>query len=203
MIGQSRREPGHAALHAAHLIIYNPSVMHIIITISLLFASALPVSAQIVILTAENERIQAESYSITKSNSTLTLQFTDKNDQKQSLLCSEIVEILQDKLSPKKTFSPASILCLTNSGDKIFGTILGPTEEEDGVKIDTRAFGEMDLPFEQLKTVRFLANKKYWPKTFPNTTGRNDLLITKSNDHAEGTINLIQKDHIDYYSKNQ
>ena len=201
MIGQSRREPGHAALHTAHLIIYNPSVMHIIITMSLLFVSALPVSAQVVILTAENERIQAENYAITKPNNTLTLQFSDKNDRKRTLLCSEIVEILQGKLKPQKTFSPASILCLTNSGDKIFGTILGPTGEEDGVKIDTRAFGEMDIPFEQLKTVRFLANKYYWPKTFPNTTGRNDLLVTKSNDHAEGTINLIQKDHIDYYSK--
>jgi hypothetical protein len=175
--------------------------MRILTTVLALVAAALPVSAQAVILTAENEQVRARDLSLHRERKDLVLRYTDTQGQKKSLPCMDVVEILFTGTTPPRTLLPGSVLAITTSGDRIRGEIAGPSAEEDGVRIDTRALEFVDLPFERLSRLQFLANRDHWPRVLPKRSGRNDLLITKANDHAEGTINLIRKDHVDYHSK--
>lgn len=164
-----------------------------------ILAAALALS-DVSIVTADGKQISAREITIADDAGQLTLEYTDASNRRQTLRCSDVVEITLGTVSPRKKFAPEDVLLTTTTGDVFHAAIVGPGKEKYSVRFSTGPFGEIDFLFEQLFEMRLLSNQSYWPKREIEFSRRSDLLVTKTSDRAEGTINSIDRSAVDFKS---
>lgn len=152
------------------------------------------------IVTADNQQILAREISIVDVAGVLTIQYTDAQNRPQAIKCEEVVEVVFARVHPPRKFAVEDVMVTTTTGDALYGAVAGPNAKKDGVRLTSRAFGEVELMFDHVSTVRFLNNRPHWPKKDP-VVGRRDLLVLKTGDQPEGDINVIDKGSVEYRSR--
>lgn len=157
---------------------------------------ALLALADATIITADNQQIQARDVSIVDVAGVLTIQYKDAQNRDHAIKCEEVVEIVFGRVNPARKFAAEDVVITTGGGDTVYGAIAGPGKES--VRIASRVFGEIEYAFLDLKEMRFLNTRTFWPKKDPEFDGRSDLIVMKSGDRSKATLEAIEKASIKY-----
>ncbi len=165
----------------------------------LLLASA--PGGEITLVTSDNRHIVARDPAILEIAGHLTIEYSDAASRRQAIRCADVVEMAFGRVHPRTKFAPEDVVVTTTTGDIFFGALSGPGKEKYTVRLGTGPFGEIELHFEQLSEMRFLHNRAEWPKREVESPRVRDLLVTKTSDRAEGSINVVDKTAVEYKSR--
>ncbi|MBI2931806.1 MAG: NPCBM/NEW2 domain-containing protein [Planctomycetes bacterium] len=149
-----------------------------------------PPAGDIVITTPEGA-FTAKTLAIKSVVGELCVEFQDSAKKTHVLRCMDVVDIALAPPAPSKTPSPFDVQITLWTGDTIFGALQDPDPE--GARLLSATLGETLLKFDQIESVRFLANRAYWPASARPEQLDTDQILTKTGDVKSGSLTSIGK----------
>jgi hypothetical protein len=172
--------------------------MRILTTLAAL-AAALPAAAQTITITTPERTHTASAVEIKELMGELILEI-ESAGKKTSLKCMDVVDMSLAPLAVTRSPGAADVQLVLWTGDSVFGTLLDPNPAKEGVNLQSASLGETVFGFDQVESVRFLANRGMWPRRRPDDA-KTDVVITRSQDVRSGTLVSVGKAGVVYKSK--
>ncbi len=163
-----------------------------------LLAAAPPDEGKIV--TAASASLGARDITLAHDAGRLVVRYTDSGGARGSLPAEDVVEVA---LPSSRTEAPsrptaADVEVVLTTGDVLCGKVGERTA--NGIALASKSYGNHVVKLDHVRAVLFTANQGFRPRVPPGKV-ENDLILSKTGNQGEGTLNSISDSGVEYKSK--